>query len=67
MLNGEIFYSLREAQVLIELWRCHYNRLRPHSSLGYRLPAPQADLPTPSWPPYHVDVSAKPPTLTAGH
>ena len=42
MLNGEIFYSLREAQVLIERWRHHYNMVRPHSALGYRPPAPQA-------------------------
>jgi putative transposase len=39
-LNGEIFYSLREAQVLTERWRVHYNTRRPHSSLGYRPPAP---------------------------
>ena len=35
-LNGEIFYSLREAQVIIEKWRIHYNTKRPHSALGYR-------------------------------
>jgi transposase InsO family protein len=39
-LNGEIFYSLKEAQVLTERWRVHYNTRRPHSSLGYRPPAP---------------------------
>ena len=39
LLNGEIFYSLAEAKVLIEAWRRHYNTVRPHSSLGYRLPA----------------------------
>jgi len=33
--------TLREAQVLIEEWRRHYNRVRPHSSLGYRPPAPE--------------------------
>ena len=42
LLNGEIFYSLAEAQVLIEAWRRHYNTVRPHSSLGYRPPAPEA-------------------------
>ena len=42
LLNGEIFYTLREAQVLIEQWRPHYNRVRPHSALGYRPPAPEA-------------------------
>ena len=40
LLNREIFYSLREAQILIERWRMHYNTLRPHSSLGYKPPAP---------------------------
>ena len=40
-LDGEIFYSLLEAQVLIEKWRNHYNTLRPHSSLGGRPPAPE--------------------------
>ena len=42
LLEREIFYSLREAKVLIEMWRMHYNRVRPHSSLGYRPPAPEA-------------------------
>jgi putative transposase len=41
LLNGEIFYSLEEAKVLIEIWRKHYNQIRPHSSLGYRSPAPE--------------------------
>jgi transposase InsO family protein len=41
LLNGEIFYTLREAQVLIEQWRVHYNTIRPHSSLNYRPPAPE--------------------------
>ena len=40
LLNGEIFYTLKEAQILIEQWRIHYNTIRPHSSLGYRPPAP---------------------------
>ena len=40
-LNGEIFYSLFEAQVLIERWRQHYNTVRPHSSLGGKPPAPE--------------------------
>ena len=38
-LNGEIFYSLKEATVVIEQWRNHYNTIRPHSSLDYRPPA----------------------------
>lgn len=41
LLNGEIFFSLLEAQVIIEKWRKHYNTKRPHSSLGYRPPAPE--------------------------
>ena len=41
-LNGEIFYSLKEAQVVIEQWRVQYNTVRPHSALGYRPPAPGA-------------------------
>jgi putative transposase len=44
-LNGEIFYSLKEAQALIEQWRVVYNTLRPHSALGYRPPAPAACTP----------------------
>jgi len=43
-LNGEIFYSLKEAKVLIERWRVHYNTVRPHSSLGGRPPAPETWL-----------------------
>ena len=42
LLNGEIFYTLKEAKVLIEGWRVHYNTVRPHSALGYRPPAPEA-------------------------
>ena len=45
LLNGEIFYSLKEAQVVIEQWRKHYNTIRPHSALNYRRPAPQTFAP----------------------
>ena len=45
LLNGELFYTLREAQVLIEQWRVHYNTIRPPSSLGYRPPAPATPTP----------------------
>ena len=45
LLNGEAFYSLREAQILIEKWRRHYNTVRPHSALGYRPPAPESIIP----------------------
>lgn len=41
LLNGEIFYTLAEAQILIEGWRRHYNTVRPHSSLGYQVPGPE--------------------------
>jgi len=41
LLNGEIFTTLKEAQIVIEGWRQHYNRVRPHSSLGYKPPAPE--------------------------
>ena len=44
LLNREIFTTLEEARVLIEQWRRDYNQVRPHSSLGYRPPAPKAIL-----------------------
>jgi hypothetical protein len=43
-LNGELFYTLEEARVLLEMWRREYNEVRPHSALGYRAPAPVAHL-----------------------
>ena len=45
LLDGEIFYSLREAQIIIESWRRHYNTVRPHASLGYQPPAPEVFVP----------------------
>jgi transposase InsO family protein len=45
LLNGEIFYSLKEAQILIEGWRQHYNAIRPHSALRWTPPAPEVRLP----------------------
>ena len=56
-LNGEIFYSLKEAVTLIERWRYHYNHVRPHSSLGFRPPAPLTKLPA-----YAGSFQLKPPT-----
>jgi putative transposase len=47
LLNGEIFYTLKEAMTIIEQWRIHYNTVRPHSSLGYRPPAPQTIMTNP--------------------
>ena len=59
LLNGEIFYTLREAKVLLERWRWHYNHVRPHSSLGYRPPAPEATLPGgPGSAPLRLDLQA---------
>jgi putative transposase len=46
LLNGEIFYTLAEAKIVIEGWRRNYNAVRPHSALGYRPPAPEVAL----WP-----------------
>jgi len=46
LLDGEIFYSLAEAKIIIEAWRRYYNTKRPHSSLGYKPPAPEAII----WP-----------------
>ena len=55
LLNGEIFYTLQETKVLIEQWRHHYNRFRPHSALDYRPPAPEAIEIGPSgFPPPHL-------------
>jgi hypothetical protein len=68
-LNGETFYTLKEAQVLLEQWRHHYNHIRPHTSLGYKPPAPlarikegaSANAPAPSFmPPQQRDCNLKP-------
>jgi putative transposase len=51
LLNGEIFYTLREAKIVIESWRRHYNAVRPHASLNYKPPAPEVFVPAfPAWP-----------------
>ena len=55
LLDGEIFYSLKEAQVLIERWRHHYNTVRPHSALGYTPPAPQTIVPKRTDPAFAID------------
>ena len=57
-LSREMLYSLMEAQVLIEVWQRHCNTVRPHSSLGYRPPAPEALLPAACPPPYVEGVLA---------
>src|SRR3979490_2480545 len=51
LLDGEIFYTLPEAQIIIESWRRHYNTVRPHASIGYRAPAPEVFVPAlAAWP-----------------
>jgi putative transposase len=55
LLNGEIFYTLREAKIIIESWRRHYNAVRPHASLGYKPPAPEVFVPAiAAWPASHI-------------
>jgi transposase InsO family protein len=53
LLNGEIFYTLKEAQIIIEKWRKHYNTVRPHSALGYRPPALETIIPLQPRPSMH--------------
>ena len=66
-LNGEIFYSIKELRVLAERWRIHYNTVRPHSSLGYKPPAPEAWLTATTrgmekWKPLRASHFSTPPT-----
>ena len=60
LLNGEIFYSMKEAETLVERWRKHYNTIRPHSALDYQPPAPEAILHRPTGLPYALPRSAQP-------
>ena len=53
LLNGEIFYTLKEAKIIIKQWRKHYNRKRPHSALGWQPPAPEAVIPLEQRPSMH--------------
>jgi len=46
LLNGEIFYTLKEARIIVEAWRRHYNTVRPYASLGYRPPATEVIIPS---------------------
>jgi putative transposase len=51
LIDGEIFYTLKEAQIIAESWRRHYNAVRLHTSLGYRPPAPEVFIPAfAAWP-----------------
>jgi putative transposase len=61
LLNGELFHTMKEAQILIEEWRRQYNHLRPHSSLSGRPPAPE----TLAWPGFSL-AEYSPPALTRG-
>jgi putative transposase len=63
LLNGEIFYTLREAQIVIESWRRHYNTIRPHASLGYKPPAPEVFVPSRAAWPAALNRKAPPATL----
>jgi putative transposase len=45
LLDGKIFYTLKEVQIIVESWRRHYNMVRPHASLRYRPPAPEVFVP----------------------
>ena len=63
LLNVEVFDSPREAQILIEGWRRHYNTIRPHSALGYRPPAPEVTVRAPTARPAAQPRPAPPATL----
>src|SRR3712207_5995966 len=70
LLDGEIFYTLREAKVVTESWRRHYNTKRPHAALGYKPPAPEVFVPTfAAWPaaPPRPAPPARHPTRSAHH
>lgn len=55
LLDGAIFYSLREAQTMIESWRRHDNGVHPHGARGYRSPTPEVILPAfTAWPAAHL-------------
>lgn len=66
LLDGEIFYTLREAQILIDAWRRHYNAIRPHSALGWRPPAPEVRIAGPEpWP--HISPMNRMAPVIAAH
>ena len=68
LLNMEVFNTLLEASILIEQWRVHYNTVRPHSSLGYRPPAPEVImLNTPMPPGRPGPTGSLPPSATMLH
>ena len=61
LLDMEVFNTLSEARVLIEQWRVHYNTIRPHSSLGYRPPAPEVIVLSMPVPPSRSGPTSSPP------
>jgi putative transposase len=63
LLDGEIFYSLAEARIVIESWRRHYDAKRPHASLGYKSPAPEVFIPAFAAPAAAQSRPAAPPAL----
>ena len=67
LLDGEVFNTLREAQVLIERWRRHYNPARPHSALGHRPPAPEVAMPGTPMPLRHPNPTGSAPPATMLH
>ena len=68
LLRAEVFNTLAEAQVLVERWRRHHNTVRPHSSLGYRPPAPEVVTPAlPMPPPRPGSAGAAPPPAAMLH
>jgi len=67
LLNGEIFYSLAEARIVIENWRHHFNNVRPHGSLGYKPPAPEVFVPAMAARAAAQSRPAPPPALAQRH
>ena len=63
--DREAFDTLREAKVLVERWRRHYNTVRPHSALGYKPPAPEAVEPGAPWAPAYAMLRLSPRAETA--
>lgn len=63
LFNGEIFYSLREVQIIIEIWRRSYNAVFLHGSLGYKPPAPEIFIPAFAMRPASLGRAAPPATL----
>ena len=67
LLYGEVFNTLRKAQLLIEQWRRHFNTIRPHSALGYRPPAPEVAMPGPPTPLRRPDPTGSAPPAAMLH